>query len=137
MEIWKMSPDGRDDQAVQVTSDGGYGVWESPDGRFLYYSKGEIGPGLWKIPSEGGESVQVLEEGRYFQISENGIYYARRASGIAQSFCFYSFGTGQTEEILESQGSSSYFSLSPDGRFLIYSEIDQAGRDLMLVENFH
>jgi len=27
--------------------------------------------------------------------------------------------------------------ISPDGRWILYSQLDQGGNDIMLVENFH
>ena len=66
--------------AVQVTRHGGFAAFESPDGRFLYYAKGLTVPGLWRIPTNGGEEVEVissLEAGYwgYWAVVENGIYY--------------------------------------------------------------
>ena len=66
--------------AVQVTRHGGFAALESPDGRFLYYAKGLTVPGLWRIPTNGGEESEIissLEPGYwgYWAVVENGIYY--------------------------------------------------------------
>ena len=65
---------------MQVTRHGGFAAFESPDGKFLYYAKGLTVPGLWRIPTNGGEEVEVissLEAGYwgYWAVVENGIYY--------------------------------------------------------------
>ena len=65
---------------VQVTHHGGFAAFESPDGRFLYYAKSMTVPGLWRIPTNGGEEIEVissLEAGHwgYWAVVENGIYY--------------------------------------------------------------
>jgi hypothetical protein len=46
--------------AAQVTHHGGFAAFESPDGRFLYYAKGLTVPGLWRIPTDGGEETEVI-----------------------------------------------------------------------------
>jgi len=38
----------------------GYGAFESPDGKFLYYTKYPAVPGIWRRPTSGGEETQVL-----------------------------------------------------------------------------
>jgi Tol biopolymer transport system component len=58
-QVWKMSANGG--EAVQVTKDGGYAPLESPDGKFLFYTKALFSTNLWKIPVEGGEASKVLE----------------------------------------------------------------------------
>ena len=62
-----------------MTQQGGFAAFESPDGRFLYYAKGLGVPGLWRIPTNGGEETEVissLEAGYwgYWAVVENGIY---------------------------------------------------------------
>ena len=39
---------------VQVTRNGGFAAFESPDGRWLYYALGRGVPGLYRMPVEGG-----------------------------------------------------------------------------------
>ncbi|MGC2196462.1 MAG: hypothetical protein WA628_17445, partial [Terriglobales bacterium] len=77
-EVWKMPSTGG--SAVQVTNHGGFAAFESPDGRFVYYAKGLTVPGLWRIPTNGGDEVEVissLEAGYwgYWAVVSNGIYY--------------------------------------------------------------
>ena len=77
-QVWKMPAAGG--PAVQVTRHGGFAAFESPDGRFLYYAKGLTVPGLWRIPTNGGEEIELirsLEAGYYgyWAAVENGIYY--------------------------------------------------------------
>jgi Tol biopolymer transport system component/DNA-binding winged helix-turn-helix (wHTH) protein len=51
-QIWKMPVDGG--TAIQITKQGGFGGFESPDGKYFYYSKSERGSGVWRIPVAGG-----------------------------------------------------------------------------------
>ena len=61
-----------------MTKDGGYAPLESPDGKFLYYTKALFSTSLWKIPIEGGEASKVLEGLSYYPnvaIVGSGIYF--------------------------------------------------------------
>ena len=50
---------------------------------------------------------------------------------------FYEFATGKTRKILTIERDiSDYIAVSPDGRTILYTQMDEAGSDLMLVENF-
>ncbi|MEX2300598.1 MAG: protein kinase [Bryobacterales bacterium] len=72
-QAWKVSPEGGD--PVQVTQTGGYGPVESPDGRFVYFSK-EFG--LWRMLVEGGKEAAVLPErrvGSRWDVAGNGVYF--------------------------------------------------------------
>jgi hypothetical protein len=60
LQIWKIPKEGG--PAVQLTKDGGFEGFESPDGKFFYYAKGRRMPGIWRIPVEGGEETLVLDE---------------------------------------------------------------------------
>jgi len=138
-QVWKMAASGG--EAIQLTRKGGYLALESADGKFLYYSKSFSGTSLWKIPVEGGEETQVLESlGDYdnFVLADHGIYFIPKsdaASGF--SIQFFSLVTGKIRPILKADKPTTYgLSVSPDGRWILYSQLDQAGSDLMLVENF-
>jgi len=58
-QVWKMSADGG--EAIQLTWDGAYAPLESPDGKFLYYTKGLGATSVWKVPLGGGQPAKVLE----------------------------------------------------------------------------
>ena len=61
-------------------------------------------------------------------------------SGAPNLVQFYSFKTGKTNRVgtVEGMLSADYsgISVSPDGRWLLYSYIADIGSDLMMVENF-
>ena len=134
-QVWKMPARGGEE--IQITRKGGAGAYESPDGRFLYYLKDNNEfTSLWKVPSEGGEETQVLESVccQNFAVVEQGIYFVPEPN---TSVKFLTFATGRVTTIAKLSGYAAYgFSVSPDGRWLLYSQYEQNGADLMLVENF-
>lgn len=137
-QVWKMPwpTSGREGEAVQVTRDGGYMAVESPDGRFLYFSKSGAMPSLWRIPLHGGEETLVLESvmPAYFAVTKEGIYFS--STRDRRSIQFLNSITGRSAPILALDGwTDGGLSVSPDGRTLLFAQIDQQGSDLMLVEN--
>ncbi len=58
--IWRMDSDGGN--LRQLTGgDGEFYPHCTPDGQWVVYQHGETYPTLWKVPTEGGEPVQVTE----------------------------------------------------------------------------
>jgi Tol biopolymer transport system component len=140
-QIWKRlwGTSERQAEAVQVTTNGGYMAVESPDGKSLYYSKADGKPGLWKMPVEGGEETQILGAVKpaYFAVTTKGIYFVPGADRDSRQIHFYSFATHRASPVLALAGwPDGGMSVSPDGRILLYAQIDDQGSDLMLVEDF-
>lgn len=142
-QIWKIPVSGG--SAGQVTKRGGSKPVMSPDGRFLYYFKSldVWHDGLWKVPVDGGDEIQVAESAsggdgwNNFAAGERGIYFS--SSDDPQTVLFLDFSTNKIERIAKLGGEpTGSFSLSPDGRYLLYTlyEPSSGGADLMLVENF-
>jgi Tol biopolymer transport system component/DNA-binding winged helix-turn-helix (wHTH) protein len=140
LQIWKMPAEGG--QLTQVTSQGGFEGLESPDGKFFYYAKGRRLPGIWRIPVEGGAETPVLDHHqagfwRVWTVTEQGIYFATAENPSRPLIEFFSFATGQVTQIAALEKPFYLgLSVSPDGRWLIYSQLDQSGSDIMLMENF-
>jgi Tol biopolymer transport system component len=132
-QIWKIPSGGGD--PVQVTRQGGYCPFESQDGKTIYHGKSHsFSAPLWKVPSAGGEESQVLD-------SVNSAAYAATRSGIYfvsnRHLYYFNFSSGTSKPILTlEKGPSAGVSVSPDEHWLLYSQFDQSGSDLMLVENF-
>ena len=145
-QVWKMPQGGGD--AVQVTQGGGFHAAESPDGKYLYFAKGLNQPGLWRIPVSGGEETPVLKTLRagywaYWVVVEDGIYYLDREEPSPGATPKYSLGflnlnTGKQSfvEPLDRRPYSSGLALSPDRRWVLYTQIDKSDTDIMLIENF-
>jgi Tol biopolymer transport system component len=137
-QVWKVPSQGG--EPVMVTHGGGQASAESPDGAWLYFARSyDLATQLWRMPSSGGEETQVLPSifRRAFAISNDGIYFipAPGGDGIT-SIRFHPF-KGPEVEIHEIQSPVSWgLSLSPDARKLLYTQYDQTGSDLVLVEGF-
>ena len=123
---------------VQFVAAGGGGM-ESPDGKLFYFMRGMTSRSLWRVPVEGGEESQVIEslKGGY-EVVEDGIYFISELTpGAGASIQFLRFATGTVEHVLNFKGyASGGLSVSPDGRSILYSQMDQSEADIMLVENF-
>jgi eukaryotic-like serine/threonine-protein kinase len=136
-QVWKMSAEGGN--AVQVTRQGGYVAFESWDGKFVYFSKSLRLTSLWRAPVEGGEETKVLESlmGQAFALGRKGVYFVAPHPDGTSAIEFQSFATGKVTAIAVIRRPAGFgLSVSPDERFVLYTQIDQGGADLMLVENF-
>jgi eukaryotic-like serine/threonine-protein kinase len=140
LQVWKMPAEGGN--AVQVTKGGGYAAFESYDGKTLYYAKGQAVSGLWKVPVEGGEETLVLEQlaaglWGYWGLTQDGIYFYDAGTRAIE---FFSFATRKVTKVATPErGPMLYgpgFSVSPDGRWILYAQADVAASHIMLVENF-
>jgi Tol biopolymer transport system component len=126
-------------EAVQVTRKGGSAAFESPDSQWIYYTIGYEDSPLWKMPRDGGEETQVLEsvEQHAVAIVKEGIYFIPRPDSAGHhSIQFFNFATKTIRSLSTIDRIDHYLSVSPDGHWILYSQIDQIGSDLMLVENF-
>jgi serine/threonine protein kinase len=139
-EIWKMPTSGG--EAIQITRNSGDVPRESPDGKFLYYMKGwPDAVSVWRTAVDGNQEAKVLEsvhgEGKW-AVGKEGIYFFRTPDKMGHSdICFYDFATGQIRKIVTIQRTvDNHIALSPDDRTILYSQSDESGSVLMLVENF-
>jgi Tol biopolymer transport system component len=129
-------------EAVQITRNGGDFPQESPDGKFIYYEKGWPSQcSVWRMPVNGGEETRVLDSvhpGGKWAVGKDGIYFFTAAGERGQTdIKLYEFVTGKTTKILTIKPSPApHIAVSPDGRTILYSQWDETGSDLMLVENF-
>jgi Tol biopolymer transport system component len=139
-QIWKMPAIGGN--AVQITRNTGDVPQESPDGKFIYFQKGwPLQCSVWKVPVVGGKETVVLDSvhcAGQWTVWERGIYFFRPPDEKGRSdICLYEFATGTTSKILTIERRiGSYIASSADGRKILYTQFDQSGSDLMLVENF-
>src|SRR6266480_2549155 len=59
-QVWRMNTDGTNQ--IQLTNgEGGYPKFVSPDQRWIYFES-SLDHKLWKIPTEGGQEIQVSDE---------------------------------------------------------------------------
>jgi len=145
-QVWKTPAEGG--QAAQVTQQGGFEACESPDGKFLYYTK-SLAPNsnsIWRMPVAGGAEIRILDQAQpgYWAVLEQGIYFLNRAFldrwSPHTTIEFFSFATTQRTQIavVEKQlfWGAPGFAVSPDGRWMLLTLIDQSESDIMLMENF-
>ena len=95
------------------------------------------------MPVGGEGAVQVTGPYRPplcgLTVTADGLYYTAASPSANQySIEFFSFSTGKSRPVVVSNRPIAGLSLSvsPDQRFVIYSQTDQSGSDLMLIENF-
>jgi Tol biopolymer transport system component len=142
-QIWKAPVEGG--PAVQVTKRGGNDATESVDGKFLYYAKSDT-HGIWRAPVAGGEETQILDDGWEggWALTSQGICFRSGPHDNlgGATIKYYAFDNRRVttikqfakDELMDSPNHP--LSISPDGRWILYTKIDQAGGDLILVENF-
>jgi Tol biopolymer transport system component/DNA-binding winged helix-turn-helix (wHTH) protein len=135
-EIWKVPADGGKEE--QVTRTGGYHPRESPDGKFLYYSKDKVRGELWRAPAAGGREVRLTDRIFYssFAPGRKGVYFMERApyGGLVQ---LLQPGSGSVESLARLDAPNPCnLTLSPDEKTLLFTMARDAGMEIMVVDDF-
>lgn len=136
-QIWKMPAAGG--EARQVTKNGARRGFESPDGNYLYFSKKPDEPGIWRIQTAGGEEKLILPDipVNNWALSEQGIYFVNQKTQPRPKLGFFQFATEQISQITTFQKwTFTDFTVSADGRRLLWSQVDRNESDLILIDNF-
>ena len=140
-EVSKMPSTGG--PSVQVTHQGGFAAFESPDGKFLYYAKGLTIPGLWRVPAAGGKEEEIvgsLEAGYwgYWTVVENGIYYLD--TNAKPKIVFLDLTTRRATPVFDLENPPAReapgLAVSSDRKTILYTQLDGLNSEIMLVDNF-
>jgi Tol biopolymer transport system component len=136
-EIWKIPCAGG--KAVQVTRNGGLIAFEAPDGRAIFYMKSDQDSKLWRSAVDGSGETEVLDgaDSRGFVVTADRVYYFRQERNGSFAIRRYVLATHEDSQIISLAKPVFWgLSISPDGKYLIYSQRLEAS-NLMLVEDFH
>jgi Tol biopolymer transport system component/predicted Ser/Thr protein kinase len=143
-QIYKISTDGRDAKLI-VTGEGIIcNAKESEDGKLLYFAKGDADTEIRVVSSSGGENhalngMPKVTNMTDWALGKEGIYFLDRQA-LPTTIKFFDFETRQTRQIgTLSKPAFDWggLSLSPDGKWLAYSQVDDTPSDIMLVEHFN
>ncbi len=149
LEVWRAPATGG--TAQQVTREGGFNARLSANG-VVYYLKSRDRGELRRCPAAGGKEEPIDPEfrSRNFVVLSDGIYgldggEASPAGGSPATNVrpgrarFYRFRTRRWEDLGFSTArtvATNGIDVSPDRQWLYYSQADERGSDVMVVENF-
>ena len=126
--------------AVALSAKSGYSPWESYDGETLYFTNSDNGSIVQMLPLQvpGKESplqgMPVVFDASEWTVVPRGIYFV--PASAPKSVWYFDFASKQVRPIF---AVDKYFddslSVSPDGRWILYTQMDEMTQDIMLVEN--
>jgi len=113
---------------------------ESPDGKWIVFSK-PLG-GIWRAPVTGGVEEQLVSvaTSRFWTISRDDLIYLDLQVKPKPAFTAMDLGSRRTRRLGNIAGDVAWgysgTSVSPDGQWLLYPEIDRLVSQINLIENF-
>ena len=132
---------------AQITQDGAFTCQFSPDGRFIYYLRTRNGGEIWRLELATNRDEPVVPEmkSRNWKVLRDGIYlldsHSNSQLGTAARIAdarFYRFATGKIEDLgFRTPKAISYLGidLSPDEKWVYYSQVESLTSELYVVEN--
>jgi Tol biopolymer transport system component/DNA-binding winged helix-turn-helix (wHTH) protein len=142
MGVYRCPASGGDAIALSKDIDG-ISPQESFEGKTVYFAKHEEESTLKKValPGQPGAESEVeglprLSSSGLWTLSPGGIYFV--PADAPRSLRYFDFASKQIRPIFEvDKDFGSGLSVSPDGRWILYSLVGDASADIMLVEHFH
>ena len=124
-------------EAKQITFNGGYEGFESPDGKLFYYSKGRGVYGIYSVPAGGGEEklVPELKDAGYWRSwtvgNEDVCFITKEPAREGDSqwaIRIFSFATRRITPLVTLAHAPLYWTpglaLSSDGRRLLFAHLE-------------
>jgi len=139
--MWKVPYQGG--HAVQLTQHDATHPLESPDGRFVYFASGD--GWLWRVRTDGTEEQQVQDmpqlgsEGEAWSPFGSGIYFFHYVKDLPV-IEFFDTSTKKTRLVFTLEKYPPVWMgglpVSPDGRWLLFAQVDEESSEIMMVENW-
>jgi Tol biopolymer transport system component len=142
-QIWKSAANGGEPQQIQ-TSEGAAQPVESVDGKYIYFRNNRA---FYRVPIGGGEEERAIVPehdlmwSTTLQPTKQGMYYieyARSAGDTVVSFFDYAEKKSSVVFQIKHSGwrDGATYSISPDGKYILYARVDQSQTNIEVVENF-
>jgi Tol biopolymer transport system component len=139
-KIYRCPAAGGDAVALGGQPDGTF-PQESFDGDVLYFAKRNVNTGLGMLSPKGAflesdvEGLPPIVREDSWTVVRGGVYFVPADS--PRSLRYFDFGTRRVREIFEiAKDFGDGLSVSPDGRWLLYTQVDEENSDIMLVDRF-
>ncbi|MGH9366368.1 MAG: winged helix-turn-helix domain-containing protein [Thermoanaerobaculia bacterium] len=137
-QVWRLNLETR--RRTAVTTQGGYASRESPDGRWIFFTRPET-PGIWRQGVSGGKAERVTdrlapEDWANWDAGARGLYFrARSARDEGPVVVFLAYGEMEPVDLapLPEQGWQG-FAVSPDGEWIVSPRVDRHTCDIRLIE---
>jgi Tol biopolymer transport system component len=141
-QVWKANAEGANPESITKEQGAAQGA-ESADGKYVYYRWRRT---IWRVPVAGGEGEEAIvpEHDMFWtsiQPAKKGVYYAEwERSSRSSVVSFYDFATKKSTVVYRMKSGDfsrdAAYSISPDGKYILYPRVDQSETNLMLIENF-
>jgi Tol biopolymer transport system component len=141
MGIYRCPASGGD--AIALSRETGVSPQESFDGKTAYFASTFSKPVLRKVsllalPNTASDvdGLPRLSHAGLWTLSPGGIYFV--PSEAPRSLRYFDFASKQPRPVFDlDEYFGSGLSISPDGRWVLYSQISDINSDIMLVDHFH
>jgi Tol biopolymer transport system component len=127
-------------QPVAISSSRGYLPKESLDGRYVYFASGSspatlLMASLNPIGTESRvEGIPALSFAANWTLTRDGIYFY--PADDFSTLSYFDFATRKVHPVLKGQIVFFGIAVSPDGRYIVYTQHHIPKRDIMLIDNF-
>lgn len=116
---------------------------ESVDGKVLYFLSREANATLMMLPLDRpGATPQPVpampnvQYERQWALASDGIYFVPQSA--PHTISFYDFSSRKTREVFKTDRDvNEGISISPDRRYILYSQLDENDSNIMLLSNLH
>jgi serine/threonine protein kinase/Tol biopolymer transport system component len=145
--IWKVPSEGG--HAIRIAASEATYPLESPEGQYVYFSRRRR---LWRVKTDGSAEQQVdgmpelQVNGDTWVPTASGIYFMadmeHRPDNVKRhtEVAFFDFKSQKVRKVFTldkfQPGWSGGVSVSTDGKYLLYPQVDGLSSDLMMIENW-
>jgi hypothetical protein len=115
---------------------------ESADGEYLYAASREVNLQLEKLALKDmksgvqAEAMPLVFQWTLWHLTQNGIYFVPKEA--PRTMRFFEFTTHKVKDVFTlDKDFADGISISPDGRYMLYSQVDEVNADIMVMDKYH